>query len=144
MICIYVYKQIFIFLGKNVKIKEELKVALVPMVYNNFNMFPQHLTIYFYDILNTSKPRINICFHYSGFGTCCTVVLEEGGSSSLNQTYMVQASTTSLATGPMTYRICPCSDDVCRIRFDFTVSHILCYFLSLLVTFKFMVLNHMI
>jgi len=55
-----------------------------------------------------------------GFGTCCSVVLEEGGSSSLNQSYMVQASTTSLATGPMTYTICPCSSDVCRIRFDFT------------------------
>jgi len=55
-----------------------------------------------------------------GFGTCCSVVLEEGGSSSLNQSYMVQASTTTLATGPMTYTICPCSSDVCRIRFDFT------------------------
>jgi len=55
-----------------------------------------------------------------GFGTCCTVVLEEGGSSSLNQSYMVQASSTSLAAGQMTYTICPCSNDICRIRFDFT------------------------
>jgi len=55
-----------------------------------------------------------------GFGTCCTVVLEEGGSSSLNQSYMVQASSTSLAAGQMTYTICPCSTDICRIRFDFT------------------------
>lgn len=55
-----------------------------------------------------------------GFGTCCSVVLEEGGSSSLNQSYMVQASTTSLTSGQMTYQICPCSSDVCRIRFDFT------------------------
>ena len=69
--------------------------------------------------------HINICSRYLGFGTCCTVVLEEGGSSSLNQTYMVQASTTSLTTGPMTYTICPCSSDVCRIRFDFTVSNII-------------------
>jgi len=55
-----------------------------------------------------------------GFGTCCSVVLDEGGSSSLNQSYIVQASSTSLTAGPMTYTICPCSTDVCRIRFDFT------------------------
>jgi len=55
-----------------------------------------------------------------GFGTCCSVVLEEGGSSSLNQSYIVQASSSSLTTGHMSYQICPCSTDVCRIRFDFT------------------------
>ena len=69
-----------------------------------------------------SKPSIIIRSRYLGFGTCCTIVLEAGGTSSLNQSYMVQASTTSLATGSMTYMICPCSNDVCRIRFDFTVS----------------------
>jgi len=55
-----------------------------------------------------------------GFGVCCSVVLEEGGSSSLNQSYMVQTASTALTTGSMQYTICPCSDDVCRIRFDFT------------------------
>jgi len=54
-----------------------------------------------------------------GFGVCCSVVLEEGGSSSLNQSYMVQSASTSLSTGSMQYTICPCSADVCRIRFDF-------------------------
>jgi len=53
-----------------------------------------------------------------GFGTCCSVILEAGGTSSLNQSYIVQPSSTSLAAGSMTYTICPCSNDVCRIRFD--------------------------
>ena len=60
-----------------------------------------------------------------GFGVCCSVVLEEGGSSSLNQSYMVQTASTSLTTGSMQYTICPCSEDVCRIRFDFTVKKLI-------------------
>jgi len=54
-----------------------------------------------------------------GFGVCCTVTLSEGATTSLNQSYIVQESAT-LASGAMMYNICPCSDDVCRIRFDFT------------------------
>merc|ERR1712018_599392 len=33
---------------------------------------------------------------------------------------MVQTATTSPTTGTMQYTICPCSSDVCRIRFDLT------------------------
>lgn len=55
-----------------------------------------------------------------GFGVCCTVTLENGATTSLNQSYIVQAASTTLTAGPMQYTICPCSDDVCRIRFDFT------------------------
>lgn len=55
-----------------------------------------------------------------GFGVCCTVTLVNGATTSLNQSYIVQASSSTLAAGPMSYTICPCSDDVCRIRFDFT------------------------
>lgn len=55
-----------------------------------------------------------------GFGVCCTVTLVNGASTSLNQSYIVQSASTTLTAGPMQYTICPCSDDVCRIRFDFT------------------------
>jgi len=55
-----------------------------------------------------------------GFGVCCSVVLQLGGSTSLNQSYIVQASSANVQSGQMQYRICPCSSDVCRIRFDFT------------------------
>merc|ERR1712018_47318 len=41
-----------------------------------------------------------------------------GGSASENQTYLIQSSVTSL-TSPCTYTICPCSTNICRIRFDF-------------------------
>lgn len=50
-----------------------------------------------------------------GFGVCCSVTITSGESTSLNQSYIVE---TTPASG--TYRICPCSTDVCRIRFDFT------------------------
>merc|ERR1719336_758133 len=53
-----------------------------------------------------------------GFGVCCTFALSCGGSASENQTYLVQSSVTSL-TSPCTYTICPCSTNICRIRFDF-------------------------
>ena len=34
----------------------------------------------------------------------------------------VQASVTTLAS-PCTYTVCPCSSNICRIRYDFTVSN---------------------
>jgi len=55
----------------------------------------------------------------SGFGVCCIFALSCGGSASENQTYLVQSSVTTL-TSPCTYTICPCSSNICRIRFDFT------------------------
>merc|ERR1711971_1003251 len=55
----------------------------------------------------------------SGFGVCCLFSLSCGGSASQNQTYLVQSSVTTL-TNPCTYTICPCSSNICRIRFDFT------------------------
>merc|ERR1712050_363095 len=54
----------------------------------------------------------------SGFGVCCMFALSCGGSASENQTYIVQTSVTSL-TSPCIYSICPCSTNICRIRYDF-------------------------
>merc|ERR1711992_23013 len=67
----------------------------------------------------TSKGGTNDGSCASGFGVCCVFALSCGGSSSENQTYLVQSSTTSL-TSPCTYSICKCSTNICRIRFDFT------------------------
>jgi len=55
----------------------------------------------------------------SGFGVCCVFSLSCGESSSENVTYLSQSSVTSL-TSPCTYTICPCSSQICRIRFDLT------------------------
>merc|ERR1711971_1366301 len=55
----------------------------------------------------------------AGFGVCCLFSLSCGGSASQNQTYLVQSSVTTL-TNPCSYTICPCSSNICRIRFDFT------------------------
>ena len=81
----------------------------------------------------------------SGFGVCCVreyfqrtkceiperhktwffiilVTLSCGESSSENNTYIVQSSTTTAPATPCTYKICPCSTDICRIRYDFTTN----------------------
>ena len=42
-----------------------------------------------------------------------------GDSSSTNNSYIVQAGVTTL-TSPCTYKICPCSTNICRIRYDLT------------------------
>merc|ERR1711971_500630 len=55
----------------------------------------------------------------SGFGVCCIFTLACGGSASENQTYLIQASVTTL-TSPCKYTICPVATNICRIRFDFT------------------------
>merc|ERR1711992_104754 len=55
----------------------------------------------------------------SGFGVCCVFSLACGGSASENQTYLTQTSATAVAS-PCTYTICPCSSNICRIRYDFT------------------------
>ena len=42
-----------------------------------------------------------------------------GGSASDNNTYIEQSSVSTLATNPCVSKICPCSTNICRIRFDF-------------------------
>merc|ERR1712020_22172 len=53
-----------------------------------------------------------------GFGVCCIVILTTSGSSSVNNTYIYKASGTTYTTGDHKYTICPCSDNICRIRLD--------------------------
>ena len=52
------------------------------------------------------------------------VSLSCGGTTANNNSYIVQTSTTSAPATPCTYEICPCSTDICRIRYDFT-THVL-------------------
>lgn len=52
-----------------------------------------------------------------GFGVCCIKTITAGESSSVNNTYISMDSDQS--SGSVTYTICPCSDDICRIKFDF-------------------------
>jgi len=54
----------------------------------------------------------------SGFGVCCVIKADCGDSFSVNNSYIVQAAVTSL-TSPCTYKVCPCSTEICRIRYDF-------------------------
>jgi len=56
----------------------------------------------------------------SGFGVCCVFALSCGSSSSENQTYLSQSAITTLTNSPCNYQICPCSSNICRIRYDFT------------------------
>lgn len=68
----------------------------------------------------SSKSGTNEGSCASGFGVCCVISLSCGGSSSNNNSYIVQSSTTTSPANPCVYDICPCSTDICRIRYDFT------------------------
>jgi len=52
-----------------------------------------------------------------GFGVCCVLTLDCGGSTSTNNSYLVQSSTSTAST--CSYTICPSSKEICQIRIDF-------------------------
>lgn len=58
-----------------------------------------------------------------GFGVCCVISLACGDTTYDNCTYLSQASTTTPGSG-CTYKICPISTSVNRIRLDFTTFEI--------------------
>ena len=50
------------------------------------------------------------------------VELSCGMKTSDNVSYLVQSVSTSVGS-PCTFTICPCNTNICRIRYDFNVSH---------------------
>merc|ERR1712029_115258 len=52
-----------------------------------------------------------------GFGVCCVLALSCGGTSSTNNTYLTQSSTSTSQT--CSYTVCPSGSDVCALRIDF-------------------------
>jgi len=52
-----------------------------------------------------------------GFGVCCIFTVKIAGSSSQNNSYITEDNT--LAAGSHKYTVCPCNDNICRIKFDF-------------------------
>ena len=50
------------------------------------------------------------------------VTLTTGGTTSTNNSYIEVGTSTNLDIGSNIYTVCPCSDDICRIKFDFEVS----------------------
>jgi len=53
-----------------------------------------------------------------GFGVCCVKTINSGEGSSINGSFIVGESVT--AGSAYNYNVCPCNDNICRIRFDFT------------------------
>ena len=53
----------------------------------------------------------------------CLETINSGEGSSINGSHIVGESVTAGST--YTYNVCPCNDNICRIRFDFTVRIIL-------------------
>ena len=112
------------------------------------HLFIENLTSYRAECDNMGGTKDGTCA--DGFGICCIgiiwigndniigfidlclldiihdidfsiVTLSSGQSSSVNNSYIVHKSTSTLAAGIHHYTICPCSDDICRVKFDFTV-----------------------
>jgi len=55
-----------------------------------------------------------------GFGVCCIKMIDASGSSSLNNSYIVETAAAVTAGSSKSYTVCPCDENICRIRFDFT------------------------
>jgi len=53
-----------------------------------------------------------------GYGVCCVQTLECGETTSDNSTYLMKSDAKS-TDSPCTYRVCPCNENICRIRYDF-------------------------
>jgi len=53
-----------------------------------------------------------------GYGICCIQTLSCGQSTNDNNTYLMQSDATS-ANSPCVYKVCPCNNNICRIRYDF-------------------------
>ena len=55
-------------------------------------------------------------------------MIDASGSSSLNNSYIVETAAAVTAGSSKSYTVCPCDENICRIRFDFTVSINLFFF----------------
>jgi len=57
----------------------------------------------------------------SGYGVCCTRTIACGESSKENNTYFVMTQTFKPTTTLCSHTILPLNNDICRIKFDFTI-----------------------
>ena len=57
-------------------------------------------------------------------------MIDASGSTALNNSYIVETSATVTAGSSKSYTVCPCDSNICRIRFDFTVSRMFCVILK--------------
>jgi len=55
-----------------------------------------------------------------GFGVCCIKLIDKDGSSSMNNSHIVAIAADVTAGSSCTYTVCPTTESICRIRFDFT------------------------
>jgi hypothetical protein len=66
--------------------------------------------------------KVNVFFFYIKC-FCITVSLACGGSTSDNNTYLVQSGATTGISQSCKFTICKLSSNICRIRYDFTVRY---------------------
>lgn len=55
-----------------------------------------------------------------GFGVCCIKMVDDGGTSSMNNSFIVAVAADVTAGSSRTYTMCPIDSSICRIRFWFT------------------------
>ena len=77
-----------------------------------------HLDLVFAAHVSTSTVLITLVLYLIVIMIYSIVSLGCGESASENNTYMVQAATTSFTTNPCVIKLCPVSSSICRIRYD--------------------------
>jgi len=54
-----------------------------------------------------------------GFGVCCVITMDCGGTTSENNTYFVKAAFTTATAASCSFTVCPASTEICRMKLDF-------------------------
>ena len=108
-VCMQCLQNCNLFIGRNVPAKVELKMEPVHLV------LAYVATVRIHQIIEDEVES-----HIKILSFIFSVLLTCNSTASENNTYLYQSSSSSI-TSPCNYKICPCSTNICRIRYDFTV-----------------------
>ena len=103
-------------------------IKLIISVKNVLTRVEQMMVVVQVDLVSAAHVSFTLILYLINIQQWCDsnlfhflVSLGCGSTNSENNSYIIQSSSTSVSN-PCKHKICPCSTNVCRIRYDFSVS----------------------
>ena len=103
-------------------------IKLIISVKNVLTRVEQMMVVVQVDLVSAAHVNFTLILYLINIQQWCDskifyflVSLGCGSTNSENNSYIIQSSSTSISN-PCKHKICPCSTNVCRIRYDFSVS----------------------
>ena len=103
-------------------------IKLIISVKNVLTRVEQMMVVVQVDLVSAAHVNFTLILYLINIQQWCDsklfyflVSLACGSTNSENNSYIIQSSSTSISN-PCKHKICPCSTNVCRIRYDFSVS----------------------